>query len=220
MKNILFLQSSPAKAQSSSNKAARQVLTQLTSSYPQARVITRDLSTDPLPHLGEAFLTGLSTAPEQRTAEQSRALARSDALIEELAAADLLVLAAPMHNFSVPSTLKAWLDHVVRAGRTFAYAQNGPEGLLKGKRAILVLSRGGVYSTGPAQPFDFQEPYLRAILGFIGITDIEVIRVEGVAVSAIGLEPALAAATEQITALFRREKAWPQLAAREEPSFA
>jgi FMN-dependent NADH-azoreductase len=112
-------------------------------------------------------------------------------------AADILVLAVPMHNFGPPSTLKAWIDHVVRVGRTLSYSQKGPEGMLKGKRAILVLARGGVYSDGPARPLDFQEPYLRAILGFIGLTDIEVVRVEGIAVSAIGPEKAVASAMAQ-----------------------
>jgi FMN-dependent NADH-azoreductase len=91
-----------------------------------------------------------------------------------------------MHNFGPPSTLKAWIDHVVRAGRTFSYSEKGPEGLLKGKRAILVLASGGVYSDGPAKPFDFQEPYLRTILGFIGLTEVDVVRVEGVAVALSG----------------------------------
>jgi len=124
-------------------------------------------------------------------------VALSDLLIAELSAADVLVLAVPMYNFGLPSTLKAWIDHVVRAGRTFGYSPNGVEGLVKGKKAILVLARGGVYSEGPYKPFDFQEPYLRAVLGFIGITDVEVVDVAGVAVSAIGPEKALASAVAQ-----------------------
>ena len=149
------------------------------------------------PHVGRAFVEGVSTAPDQRTPEQIKALALSDVLIDEVLAADVIVFAVPMHNFGPPSTLKAWIDHVVRIGRTVSYSQKGPVGMLKGKRAILVLARGGVYSDGPAKPLDFQEPYLRAILGFIGLTDIEVVRVEGVAVSAIGPEKALASAIAQ-----------------------
>ena len=102
-----------------------------------------------------------------------------------------------MHNFGVPSTLKAWIDHVSRAGRTFSYGANGPQGLLKGKHAILVLASGGVYSNGQMKAFDFIEPYLRAVLGFLGITNVDVVRVEGVATSAIGPEKALAAASTQ-----------------------
>jgi len=120
-------------------------------------------------------------------------------LIDELFAADIIVLAVPMHNFSPPSTLKAWIDHVVRVGRTVSYSQKGPEGALKGKRVILVLARGGVYSDGAAKSLDFQEPYLRAILGFIGLTDIEVVHVEGVAMSAIGPEKAVASAMARST---------------------
>ena len=129
------------------------------------------------------------------TAAQIGALTLSDALIGELVTADVIVLAVPMHNFGIPSTLKAWIDHVVRAGRTFIYSEGGPEGLLKGKRLILVLASGGVYSTGPAKQFDFQEPYLRAVLGFIGLTDIEVVRVEGVGMNTPGPEKAVATAT-------------------------
>ena len=100
-----------------------------------------------------------------------------------------------MHNFGIPSTLKAWIDHVVRAGRTFTYSQGKPDGLLKDKRLILVLASGGVYSDGPMKQLDFTEPYLRTVLGFIGLSDIEVVRVEGVAMSTIGAEKALATAT-------------------------
>ena len=102
-----------------------------------------------------------------------------------------------MHNFGVPSTLKAWIDHISRNGRTFSYGANGPQGLLKGKHAILVLASGAVYSNGQMKAFDFTEPYLRAVFAFLGITDVDVVRVEGVAISAIGPEKALAAASTQ-----------------------
>ena len=197
MKNILFIQSSPRGSESYSQKVAQSIVDDLKRRHPDATVAVRNLAQDPPPHVGEVFVGGLSIRPEQRTKEQTAAFTLSDALIDELAAADIVVLAVPMHNFSPPSTLKAWVDHVVRAGRTFAFSDRGREGLLKGKRAILVLARGGVYSEGPAKPLDFQEPYLRAILGFIGITDIEVVRVEGVAVSAIGAEKAVASAMAQ-----------------------
>ena len=157
----------------------------------------RDLAENPPPHIGADFVGGISTGPEQRTPEQARALALSDVFIDEMMAADVILFAVPMHNFGPPSTLKAWIDHVVRAGRTFSYSEKGREGLLKGKRAILVVARGGVYSNGPAKPLDFQEPYLRTVLGFIGITDIDIVHVEGVAVSAIGAEKAVASAMAQ-----------------------
>lgn len=194
MKNILLIQSSPRGSDSYSHKVARSIVSDLEERYPGANVVVRDLAQNPPPHVGQAFVGGGSTGPEQRTPQQTKALALSDVLIDELLAADILVLAVPMHNFGPPSTLKAWIDHVVRIGRTVSYSQKGPEGMLKGKRAILVLARGGVYSDGPAKPLDFQEPYLRAILGFIGLTDIDVVRVEGVAMSAIGPEKAVASA--------------------------
>src|SRR5882724_10549453 len=195
MKNILYIQSSPRGSESFSHKVAQSIVSELKQNHPDARVIVRDLAQNPPPHVGEAFVGGISTGPEQRTPEQTKALALSDVLIDELTAADVIVFAVPMHNFGPPSTLKAWIDHVVRVGRTVSYSsQKGPEGALKGKRVILVLARGGVYSDGPAKPLDFQEPYLRAILGFIGLTDIDVVRVEGVALSAIGPEKAMASA--------------------------
>ena len=195
MKNILFIQSSPKGSESYSQRVADLIVNEIKERYCRTRIVFRDLSADPLPHVGPAFVSALAAKPEELTAAQSKALALSDTLIEELLAADIIVLAVPMHNFGIPSTLKGWIDHVVRAGRTFTYSQGKPEGLLKGKRLILVLASGGVYSNGPAKPLDFQESYLRAILGFIGLTDIDVVRVEGVAMSTIGAEKAVATAT-------------------------
>ena len=197
MKKILLIESSPRGNDSYSHHAARSIVNELQRHNPGAKVIVRDLGQSPPPHVGQALITGMYATPEQRTPEQAKAIALSDALIDELFAADMIVLAVPMHNFSPPSTLKAWIDHITRAGRTFSYLSNGPEGLLKGKRGIVVLASGGVYSNGPAKPFDFTEPYLRTVLGFIGITDVEVVRVEGVANSAIGPEKALASARTQ-----------------------
>jgi FMN-dependent NADH-azoreductase len=116
--------------------------------------------------------------------EQTEAVALADKLIAEVEAADTIVIAAPMYNFTIPSTLKAWLDHIARAGRTFRYTAAGPEGLLKGKKVFVVESRGGFYGEGPAKAMDFQEPYLRAMLGFLGLNDVTFIHAEGQAVSA------------------------------------
>ena len=199
MKNILFIQSSPRGAQSYSQKIAQSIVDELKTRLPAANVVVRNLAQNPPPHVGEAFVGGISTGSEQRTPEQTKALAVSDVLIDELTAADVIVFAVPMHNFGPPSTLKAWIDHVVRVGRTVSCSHAGPEGRLKGKRVILVLARSGFYSDGPAKVLDFQEPYLRAILGFIGLTDIKVVRVEGVAMSAIGPEKAVASAMARST---------------------
>jgi len=197
MKNILLVQSSPRRNESFSHKVAQSVVSDLKARHPEAKVVVRDLAANPLPHVGLPFISGMYAPPEHRTPEQAQAIALSDALIDELFAADTIVIAVPMHNFTLPSTLKAWIDHVARAGRTFNYGANGPEGLLNGRRVILVLARGGVYSSGPTKPFDFQEPYLRAILGFLGITDVSAVHVEGAANRAIGPEKAIAAATAQ-----------------------
>jgi len=195
MKNILLIHSSPRGSESYSQRIADSIVKEIKDRYLRTTFTFRDLTQDPLPHVGPAFVSALSAEPEKLTAAQNEALALSDALIGELVTADVIVLAVPMHNLGIPSTLKAWIDHVVRAGRTFTYSENGPEGLLTGKRLILVLASGGVYSNGPAKQFDFQEPYLRAILGFVGLTEIEVVRVEGVAMSTIGAEKAAATAT-------------------------
>ena len=187
MKNILLVHSSPRGSESYSQRVADSIVMEIKDRHLSTTVTFRDLAQNPLPHVGPAFVSALSARPEELTAAQSEALALSDALIG-VVTADIIVLAVPMHNLGIPSTLKAWIDHVVRAGRTFTYSESGPEGLLKGKRLILVLASGGVYSNGPAKQLDFQEPYLRAVLGFIGLTDIEVVRAEGVAISTIGAE--------------------------------
>jgi len=201
MNSILFIQSSPRGDYSCSAKVAQSIVNDLVARDPNVRVTRRNLAEDPLPHIGQELVAGMYLPPEQRTPEQAKAVAMSDALVDELSTAELLVLAVPMHNFSVPSTLKAWIDHVVRAGRTFHYSETGPVGLLNGKRAVLVLASGGVFSEGPAKPMDFQEPYLRTILGFIGITAVEVVRVEGVLMSSVGPEKAVASAKAQAKSL-------------------
>ncbi|MGC2520845.1 MAG: FMN-dependent NADH-azoreductase [Burkholderiales bacterium] len=197
MKNLLYVSSSPRGAQSYSHQIAHRIVDDLKARHPAAKVVVRDVAKEPLPHVGEAFVGGLFLPPEQRSPAQAKALAVSDALVDELVAADVVVLAVPMHNFALPSTLKAWIDHVVRVGRTFSYTANGPEGLLKGKQAIAVVSRGGVYSDGPMKQLDFQESYLRSVLGFIGITDVHMVRVEGVGMGEEAVKNAIASAKAQ-----------------------
>ena len=135
----------------------------------------------------------MGTEPGQLSDRQKELVALSDELIAELEVADTIVLAVPMYNFSIPSTLKAWIDHVARRGRTFRYTEKGPEGLLRDKKVFVLVSRGGVYSKGsPAAPFDFQEPYLRTVLGFLGLTDVTFVHFEGV-----GMGPEAAAANRR-----------------------
>jgi FMN-dependent NADH-azoreductase len=197
MKNILLVLSSPRGWKSHSHQFASHIVDDLKARHPGAKVVVRDVAKEPLPHVSEAFGTGRVLSPEKRSPVEAKALSLSDALVDELAAADVVVLAAPMYNFGLPSSLKAWIDHVVRPGRTFSYSEKGPEGLLKGKKAVVVVARGGVYSEGPAQQLDFQESYLRAVLGFIGITNVHVVRVEGVAMGEDALKNAMASARAQ-----------------------
>jgi len=204
MSHVLLLTSSPRGLQSYSDRIARRIVDDLKIQNPGTQVVVRDLAREPLPHAGDAFATSRALPPDQRDHAASRALALSDALVDELAVADVLVIAAPMHNFGIPSALKAWIDHIVRPGRTFAYSDNGPHGLLDGKKVVLVLARGGVYASGPMQSFDFQEPYLRTVLGFIGMTDVEVVRIEGVALGQEAVRTALASATTQADDVARR----------------
>jgi FMN-dependent NADH-azoreductase len=128
-------------------------------------------------------------------------------LIAEVEAADTIVLAAPMYNFSIPSTLKAWIDHIARAGRTFRYTAAGPQGLLKGKKAYVATARGGVYSEGPAAFLDFHAPYLRAVLGFVGIEDVRFVHLEGLKVSPEAAANGLAKARAKIESLVPRRVA-------------
>src|SRR5271170_4477694 len=203
MHNVLFVTSSPFGSKSYSQRIARGIVDDLKIQDPSVHVVVRNLAKEPVPHASEDFAIGRNLPLDQRNDATLRALALSDTLVDELAAADVIVIAAPMHNFGIPSALKAWIDHVVRPGRTFTYSDKGPRGLLEGKKVVLVLARGGVYSNGPMQPYDFQEPYLRTVLGFIGLTDVDVVRIEGVALGDEALKTALESATTQAGELAR-----------------
>jgi FMN-dependent NADH-azoreductase len=201
MSQVLLVTSSPRGAASHSSRVAGNLADQLVSSDPRSTVVARDLFKDSLPHIGEDFVTALGTPAEQRTATQKAAIAVSDQLIAELFAADVVVIASSMINFGVSSTLKTYIDYVLRAGATFRYTQNGPEGLVKGKKAFIVRASGGVYSDGPAKAADFQESYLRHVLGFIGITDVETIHIEGVAFGPEATQKALTVAAGRVSAI-------------------
>src|SRR5262249_22935210 len=149
---------SPRGAASYSNRIAEGVIRDLRSNDPDALVIVRDLARSPLPHIDDEFVTATRGAGARLTERQQATLARSDELIDELAAADIVVIAAPMINFSVSSTLKSWFDYVARAGRTFRYSETGPQGLMTGKRVVIVSASGGIYS-GDKGSFDFQVPW-------------------------------------------------------------
>jgi FMN-dependent NADH-azoreductase len=190
MSRILYVSSSPRGSASYSNRVAARVIRELRQANPQTTVTVRDLARDPPPHIDVDFVAATRSADGPRTERQRAILAQSDALVAELFAADIIVIAAPMINFSVATTLKSWFDYIARAGRTFSYSEAGPKGLVTGKRVIIVSASGGVYS-GENAAFDFQVPWLRNMLGLLGMTDVEVIRIEGTALGPEATDKAL-----------------------------
>jgi FMN-dependent NADH-azoreductase len=200
MRKILLITSSPREG-SYSTQIARSLAQKLAGSVPPAEIVARDLTHDALPHIDDTFAAARNASTEALTDAQRAALVRSDALLEELFSADTIIIAAGMINFGIPSTLKAYIDYIVRPGVTFKYGEKGPEGLLTGKKVYLVLARGGIYSQGPMQSFNFQDPYLKASLGFIGLTDVDVITVEGVAYGPSAAQQALAGAMARVEAI-------------------
>ncbi len=184
---ILNVISSPRAGQSYSIKLANGILDKLKQEHPDAKVVTRDLATDPFPHLEEAKIQAFLAPAEQRTPDQKEAMRHSDEAIAEVTGSDVIVVGAPLYNFGIASTLKAWVDHISRAGVTFKYTDKGPVGLIEGKKVYVALSSGGVYSEGPYASYDFVAPYLKTIFAFLGMTDVDIVRVEGTAQPA--LEP-------------------------------
>lgn len=181
MATILHINSSVRNQGSLSRQLTGEFLAKWQAANPADVVVERDLAAVPVPHLTEQMMGAFFTPADQRTPEQAQTVQLSDALVDEVLAADVIVIGAPMYNFSVSSTLKAWIDHVARAGRTFQYSATGVLGLATGKRVFIVTATGGVYSEGPSQPFDFLATYLRSVLGFMGMTDVTFIRAEGLA---------------------------------------
>ncbi|MBI1407175.1 MAG: FMN-dependent NADH-azoreductase [Caulobacter sp.] len=175
MTKVLVLNSSLSGDASASRALVQSVVERLDG--PGVAIIARDLGADPIPHLTPETVDTVRGA-DPVTPSQIEARALADGLIAELKSADVLVIGAPMYNFAIPTGLKAWFDHVLRAGETFKYSEAGPEGLVTGKKAIVVLARGGLYSAGPAMAFDSQEPHLRTLLGFMGVTDVTFVRAE------------------------------------------
>ncbi len=187
---------SSARSSSVTRQLTTKFVEEWKKNHPAGEVIQRDLATTVLPHITDHWAAAY-LEPSQLTPAQRNYLATSDQLIEELQAADTVVVGAPMYNFAIPSSLKAWIDQIVRMGKTFGYGPSGARGLLANKRVIVVTSRGGAYGKGtPAEKFDFQEPYLRHIFGFIGLTDVTFIHAENQAREEAG--PHLAAAAEEI----------------------
>ncbi len=173
---VLQINASARREGANSTKLANTVVERLVAANPGANVTLRDLAATPVTILDEVALGALFTAAEQRTAEQAAVVSEYDALIAEVQAHDVIVLGVPMYNFGVPVQLKAWIDAIARAGVTFRYTQNGPEGLIQGKTVYVALARGGLYR-GTAN--DSQVPYLKAVLGFLGLKDVRFIYAEG-----------------------------------------
>ena len=200
-KTILHVSSSPLGDKSVSRELSASLIDHLLKQYPDSTLINRDLVATPPPHLNGLVIGGFYTPADQRDETLNNAVKLSDELIGELKKADIIVIGAPMHNFSIPSSLKAWIDHVARVGETFSYGENGAEGLLVGKKTYVTSARGGVYSQDPMASLDHQETYLKTVLDFIGLTDVIFIRAEGVAMGDEAAEQAITQAKTQIEQL-------------------
>jgi len=190
-KTVLRIDTSARKTESASRELADLVIERLA----PTKVITRDLA-NPLPLIDETWVGANFTPPADRTAEQTAALELSETLVAEIKEADTVVIGLPVYNFSVPAVFKAWVDLVARAGVTFAYSEAGPKGLLEGKRAIVIVASGGVKLGSEA---DFSSAYVRFVLGFMGITDVEFVAAEGMAVDPAAAMAAANSAVEALT---------------------
>ena len=200
MRNALFITSSAQADESVSSRLAAEFALRLFEQHPEIRIARRDVGVDTIPHLTAATVAGIRGTPKTEAEQATRAL--SDELIAELQSADLIVIASPMYNFGMSSTLKTWFDHVLRAGVTFRYSEAGPEGLLKGKKAVVIESRAGLYSeSGPSAAMDSQEPHIRTLLGFMGIDDVTWVRAERLAFGPEAADQSIHEAIAQLRAL-------------------
>ncbi len=198
MKTLLQLNSSIYSDRGESSKLADRFVSEWRAQNHGSTIIYRDLAGEPVPHLTAERFAAFLAKPEERTPAQKAVVEASDALIDELKRADVIVLGAPMYNFNIPSTLKAYFDHVARAGVTFRYTEKGPVGLLTGKKAYVFSTRGGVHAGGPT---DHETGYVRTFLSFLGISDIEFVYAEGLAFGEEPRKAAIARAHEAIAGL-------------------
>ncbi len=198
---LLHIDSSPLST-SVSRELTHEFSITWKAAHPEGQIISRDLAAEPPTPIDATWIYSAFTPQEARQPEQIAALATSDQFLAELEQADEIVIGVAMHNFSIPSVLKLWIDEVVRNGRSFRYGSNGPEGLLQDKKATILVASGGVYEPGtPMAAYDFIEPYLRTILGFIGITDVTFVKVGGTGQlmsGAVTRETLLAPALQQV----------------------
>jgi FMN-dependent NADH-azoreductase len=210
MKSLLVINSSAAREGSVSRELVEFTADRLLQAAPESTVVRRDLGANPVPHRAIDTLNAVRGTPASETERQARAL--SDELIAELRTADTIVIGAPMYNFGVTTSLRAWFDHVLRAGESFSYSAEGAKGLLGGKRVIVIESRGGLYSEGPAAAIDFQEPYLRHLLGFVGIKDVTFVHAEKIGYGPEARATALTHARGRIAALVQSDVAQSDVA--------
>ncbi|MCX2575105.1 FMN-dependent NADH-azoreductase [Pedobacter sandarakinus] len=186
MKRILYLKSSLFGEHSYSSKLGDAIVDRILAKYPESTVAELDLVATNLPHLSPTVLATFFAAPPDLSSEQQDLRKRSDELVGQLMECDILVVGAPLINFTIPSYLKSWIDHVTRAGITFGYGENGyPMGLVTGKKVYVAMASGGIYSEGPGKENDFVAPYLTTVLGFLGMRDLTIYRAEGVKVPGI-----------------------------------
>jgi FMN-dependent NADH-azoreductase len=197
--NILQINASARREGANSTRLANAIVDRVKAANPNAHLTLRDLAVTPHPMLDEAALVALFTPADQRTPEQAARVALDDALIAEIQAHDTIVLGVPMYNFGIPAQLKNWIDAIARAGVTFRYTEAGPEGLLKGKTVYLALARGGLYRDTDK---DAQVPYLKNVLGFLGMTDLRLIYAEGLAMGPEAAEKGFAQAEADLEAAF------------------
>jgi FMN-dependent NADH-azoreductase len=199
--NLLHLDSSVLGAASVSRRLSAEIVARHKALHPGLKVVSRDLAADPALHLSGAHLAASQGAASD-DATITADIVKGNAYMDELFAADILVIGAPMYNLSIPTPLKAWIDRIAVAGRTFRYTAKGPEGLLKNKKAFIASARGGIYSAGsPAAAFEHQESYLTGLLAFLGVTDVTIVRAEGIALGPDAREAAIARALEDVAAI-------------------
>jgi FMN-dependent NADH-azoreductase len=180
MSRLLKIDVSPRGDHSISRKLSNQFATEWQSNHVGGEIVTRDLATTKIPYVDLPWIAGAFTAPEQHTGDHKAALKLSDELIDELLAADEVVISTPMYNFNVPAALKAWIDHIVRLNKTFGFGTQGLKGFVRGKKVTIIIASGSEYTAGsPMEAYNAQAPYLRVVLGFIGITDITIVHAGG-----------------------------------------
>ena len=196
---VLVINTSVRAQDANSTKLSGMVTAKIQSRYPNANIETLDLGANPHPVLDGEAVGAIFTPSEKRSAAQAARVALDDALIAKVQSVDTIVIGVPMYNFGIPVQLKSFFDAIARAGVTFRYTENGPEGLIKGKKVYIALARGGLYRDTPA---DSQVPYLKTILGFLGMTDVEYVYAEGLAMGPDGVSKGFAEAEKQLSQIF------------------